>query len=172
MSIHKIQQFPWIPSFFFDEIKLLLYPRARISATHPTLSNIPTSKNQTLEPSDPAKLGVKNHASFWKNFKVKGKGNYCCFTGKRLWWKDFWLCRVTGQNHTNWLCFMQNWSVSILWKKRIHWNRTSSSRRIRWNERNYNEIWIENGYYAKKSKINFKKYCKKRLDKKYSQRLK
>ena len=129
MSIRKIQQFSWIP-LFSDEIKLLLYPRARISP------------------------------SFWKKNKVKGKENHCYFTGKRLWWKDFWLCRVTSQNHTNWLCFMQNWSVSILWKKRLHWNRTSSSRRIRWNERNYNEIWIGNGYYAKKSKINLKKYCK------------
>ena len=89
---------------------------------------------------------------------LKGKENHCYFTGKRLWWKDLWLCRVTGQNHTNWLCFMQNWSVSILWKKRLHWNRKSSSRRIRWNERNYNKIWIENGYYAKKSKINCKNY--------------
>ena len=58
MSLRKIQQFSWIP-LFSDEIKLLLYPRARISP------------------------------SFWKKNKVKGKENHCFFQGKGYGGKIF-----------------------------------------------------------------------------------
>ena len=36
MSIHKIQQFPWSPLFFFAKINLILYPQVRNSITRLT----------------------------------------------------------------------------------------------------------------------------------------